>query len=144
MKYIPFIILMLLALTSCALFLPEKAKDQPYSEGCELLTKKLVLSSEPRFSGNGGNGGSCDLDCLRLLLIIPAGSLIVSGSIVIANNTLHWVEYESRCKHKIGKLFENGKKVNVEPIKESCVLECNLVTNECKCLSKITENILVR
>ena len=30
-------------------------------------------------------------------VVIPAGSLIVSGSIVLSSNTLRWLEYQGHC-----------------------------------------------
>jgi hypothetical protein len=30
-------------------------------------------------------------------VVIPAGSLVVSGSIVLSSNTLRWLEYQGHC-----------------------------------------------
>lgn len=40
--------------------------------------------------------------CLAVYgVVIPAGSLVVSGSIVLAGNTLHWLEYHGTCSESL-------------------------------------------
>ena len=36
---------------------------------------------------------------LGIAVVVPAASLVVSGSVVLAGNTLHWLEYQGRCGH---------------------------------------------
>ena len=31
------------------------------------------------------------------IVAVSAGSLLVSGSIVVVNNTVHWLEYQGTC-----------------------------------------------
>lgn len=124
--------MLLLSLTSCTVFLPEQSKSQYADEDCKLHTKSLVLKSET----TPLNGSACGIDCMRMLLVVPAGSFVVSGSVVLVNNTLNWLEYSGRCKLKLGAKPENNQQKNLDPIKESCILECDLTTSECRCISK--------
>ena len=45
----------------------------------------------------GGNLYCNDEACLAVILAVSAGSVIVSGSIVLTNNTVHWLEYQGSC-----------------------------------------------
>ncbi len=62
---------------------------------CKMQTKKLTLSPEEI------NGKLCDSDssanaCLMFWgVIVPAGSFVVSGSVVLVGNILHWLEYQT-------------------------------------------------
>lgn len=45
-------------------------------------------------------------------IAVPAGSFVVSGSIVLIGNTLHWLEYQGRCNNDVTSKFrEIGKKI---------------------------------
>ncbi len=44
-----------------------------------------------------GNLNCHDEACLAVILAVSAGSFIVSGSIVLTNNTVHWLEYQGTC-----------------------------------------------
>ena len=85
---------------SCA-FVPKISDEQKYSENCKMLTKNLTLSLTEI------KGSKCSDDddieaCLVLFgVVIPASSFIVSGSIVIAGKTLHWLEYQGTCEDSI-------------------------------------------
>lgn len=40
--------------------------------------------------------------CLSLIgVVVPAGSFIVSGSVVLVGNTLNWLEYKGRCQDEV-------------------------------------------
>jgi len=41
--------------------------------------------------------GCHDDECLAAALVISAGSVLVSGTIVLAGNTVHWLEYQGTC-----------------------------------------------
>lgn len=72
--------------------------DQEHAEGCRMSTKKLTLSAET-IAVNACNGGAEESACLMLFgVIIPVGSLLVSGSVVLAGNILHWLEYQGSCE----------------------------------------------
>ena len=87
-------------MSSCA-FVPEVSNTQKHYAECPMLTKKLTLNITK------AEGEICDDDddleaCLLFIgVVLPVGSLIVSGSLVLAGNTLHWLEYEASCENGI-------------------------------------------
>ena len=62
---------------------------------CELVTKELTLDVT---EGIGGNCFSKE-QCIAAA-IIGVTSVAVSGSIVVVNNTIHWLEKRGRCKRE--------------------------------------------
>jgi hypothetical protein len=87
--------------TGCA-FAPKVSSDQPYATNCEMTTQMLTLD-KPRatqaFNCQKQQYGPNVLSCMILGgIIIPAGSFIISGSIVLVNNSLHWLEYQGSCE----------------------------------------------
>ncbi|WP_339671888.1 hypothetical protein [Dasania marina] len=91
---------LLLALLSGCIFSPKTASQQPYSEQCNMQTRRLSLSTN-NISGSyvcHGSTGDDAKACLAAFgIVVPAGSFIISGSIVVANNSLHWLEYHGTC-----------------------------------------------
>jgi hypothetical protein len=92
---IPMISLLFLG----CVFLPKASvKENRFTE-CKMSTPKWELSHKEftDFSGCYGSAEETGV-CLAVIgIIIPAGSLIVSGSIVLVGNTVHWLEYQGRC-----------------------------------------------
>jgi hypothetical protein len=65
------------------------------SAACKTFTNSMSLDA---YEIKGFNcGGSDARDCLAAIAIIPAGSFVISGSIVVSNNTIHWLEYQGTC-----------------------------------------------
>ncbi len=118
-------------LSSCALFTPELSKNQSYREECELKTEHLDLGVTviPWAETEG-----CDERCLILPALVSGSTLVVSGSIVLTNNTLHWLEYQGKCHLGLGKYLTNADGEKVEVMRQSCVLECDLETGQCECM----------
>lgn len=117
-------------LSSCAIFHTKVADAQPYRNECSLNTKSLDLdvSVHPLGVRNG-----CSEKCLILPAIVSTGSFIVSGSVMLTNNSLHWLEYQGRCKLGLGKHIEDEKGSKVEIMDESCILECDIQSGQCEC-----------
>ena len=73
-----------------------------YDAQCEIRYRTLVLETEtmkescsgPSSNDPQGHG------CLALVVAMSAGSAIVSGSIVVAGNTIYWLEKEGKCLAK--------------------------------------------
>lgn len=89
------LLLGLALLTGCA-YHPTTAKEQ--KQDCNLYTKKLELE-KTETSGNvqlNCSGQGCEA-VLLAHAVIPAGSFIVSGSVVVVGNALHWMEREGTC-----------------------------------------------
>ena len=80
-------------------FLPSVSEQQSYASECEMVTRELTLASE-FFDLHGGCGTDAKAPACYLAVAIgvPAVSFVVSGSIVLAGNTIHWLEYQGRCE----------------------------------------------
>jgi len=89
------VIFLLFLLTACA-FYPKVVANQHLS--CELVTKQLTIDG---FGEVPDVSGCTDSDCIITILggaaVIGIVSFVVSGSIVITGNTIHWIEQEGRC-----------------------------------------------
>jgi len=88
--------IVLIVTTSCTFF-PTVSKEQRYADSCEMFTKQLTLSVEVhKFNGCGGNSDAAT--CLLIAAVgVPTVTFVVSGSVVLAGNTLHWLEYQGVC-----------------------------------------------
>ena len=97
-------LLALSALSTGCVIAPVVDSHQPYASQCVMQTKRMTLD-KPAQSRTIGchqtSRGSDFLSCLVVMgVIAPAGSLIISGSIVLVNNSLHWLEYQGKCDKK--------------------------------------------
>ncbi len=98
---------LLLVLGGC-LVLPKTEQD-PVPE-CELWTRSLTLDIDQatfnlrvmnREFNRLAQSDCREPECIALLapaITVSMGSVIVSGSIVVAGNTLHWIEKQGRCE----------------------------------------------
>jgi hypothetical protein len=83
-------------LVSACVFVPRESRTQHYAQKCKMLSRELTLEAEDIHTS--GCHSSNDLEvCLLGLVVIPAASFVVSGSIVLVGNTLHWLEYQGSC-----------------------------------------------
>ncbi|MBA6340962.1 hypothetical protein H4J59_08165 [Colwellia sp. MB02u-10] len=82
-------------LASCT-FIPAIATKQPYYNNCDMLTKKLTLESTQLEDLDECNDKTLG-ECLVIIGIIGSASYIISGSIVLVGNTLHWSEHNLSC-----------------------------------------------
>ena len=71
-----------------------KADYDDASLSCNTYTHSMTLQTVEM---RGGNMYCNDEACLALILAVSAGSVVVSGSIVLTNNTIHWLEYQGTC-----------------------------------------------
>ncbi len=103
-------------LSSCAFY--PKFSDKQNTQ-CNLVTKKLTLEVFPPNKKKPLNFTGFDIsDDFGILFYILAGvvviatvSAIVSGSIVLTGNTIHWIEKEGKCDDgAIKKAIENLSK----------------------------------
>ncbi|BCK86869.1 hypothetical protein MIZ01_0635 [Sideroxyarcus emersonii] len=84
--------LLALPLAACVV-VPVVDQEEAMNSSCETYTKSMTLRAvdfNPNCSSNNG-------DCLAAALAVSAGSAIISGSIVLTNNTVHWLEYQGSC-----------------------------------------------
>jgi hypothetical protein len=82
------------ALSAC-IVVPTIDKNAAQQTNCQTFTKRMTLQSVNL--GSASCGGSNAGECLAAYLAVGAGSAIVSGSIVLTGNTIHWLEYQGRC-----------------------------------------------
>ncbi len=79
-----------LLIQSCVIFIPEYEKNDG---DCELL------SQESKLAVYGDIPSGCnDEICLAAILASGASTLVVSGSIVLTGNTVHWLERQGKCE----------------------------------------------
>lgn len=94
------ILALTLGCSACA-FVPKTDSHQPYANKCDMVTKRLTLdkpTSNQTINCQKDMHGGDFVSCLVIAgVIIPAGSLVISGSIVLVNNTIHWLEYQGSC-----------------------------------------------
>ncbi len=63
-------------------------------------------------------------ECLMLLaplVAISAGSLVVSGSIVVVGNTIHWIKKQGRCNDSITKQAITGLITSIKGVGGSVI-----------------------
>jgi hypothetical protein len=79
---------------------PQKAIKQTYAHQCkDMLTRKIELSnasditSALRLCATNSNLPAC----LLSTGVISSVSVVVSGSIMLVGNTIHWMEYAATC-----------------------------------------------
>ncbi len=146
-KKLSIIIILALLLSGC--FSPMLLETQP---DCKLITKELKLTvsgegTEVLFKGMlegllEPSAGCHSPECFLLvplgLLAVSVTSIIVSGSIVVLGNTVHWIEREGRCynshtRNVINNLLNPVKNIGGEVIESANSLSTwfkqNLSTN---------------
>lgn len=100
--------------TSCA-FYPATSKLQEHGD-CRMATRSLELDyTEISMNGCPLGSSSSNMDgemiCLAAMgVVIPVGSLVVSGSIVLVGNTMHWLEYHGTCDDGLLWSYIEGSK----------------------------------
>ncbi len=90
------------------------AVHNPEDISCNLFTKEL----EVRFSGelsnfyldssSRHNHINTSDEMMVLLVAVPAASLIVSGSVSVIGNVVHWVEKQGRCEDSTVRTFTSS------------------------------------
>jgi hypothetical protein len=96
MKKITLIILSLI-LTSCATILPKITTDLDNNR-CHLVTKKLTLDAiaHPMLGDHCHDTDEC-LFILGVSALYTITTSVISGSIVLVGNTVHWLEKQGKC-----------------------------------------------
>ncbi len=104
-----------LMLSACV-YAPVIDEAQNPDSNCQTFTKHMsmqdVLAKSPPnehpLRVAAGCGGECAVAVLAAAIVVSGGSAIISGSIVLTNNTVHWLEYQGVCSDS----YLNTKKQN--------------------------------
>ena len=76
---------------SACVYAPVVDRYEDASASCRTYTKSMSLKEHPM------SGNCTDNSCLGGAIVVTAGSLLISGSIVLAGNIVHWLEYQGTC-----------------------------------------------
>ena len=66
--------------------------EENNNENCDLITKKMTIENRGEFPQG------CNDECLLIALGVTSTSYIVSGTITVVGNTIHWIEKQGRCE----------------------------------------------
>lgn len=107
MKKIILIILSL-NLTNCATILPKTTTDIDDNR-CHLVTKKLTLDAiaHPMLSGDCHGADEC-LFILGVSALYTITTGVISGSIALVGNTVHWLEKQGKCDDSFINTYLNN------------------------------------
>jgi hypothetical protein len=96
------------ALSGCVV--PVVENDDTASSACHTYTKSMSLKV---LDENPFMRGCHDEECLAAALVVSAGSAVISGSIVLTGNTVHWLEYQGTCSDGY---LNSAKKLFIETV----------------------------
>lgn len=91
--------LLSLALLQACVYIPRTR--EVYDAGCQVVYKQLVLEAVQMRGAEQCMRNAATPDCLVAALgsgFTVVASAVVSGSIVIAGNTLYWLEKQGNCR----------------------------------------------
>ena len=108
-------------LAGCAVY-PKTVYD-PDDQRCDLSSRKMRLEGATFQTQCTAGGAGCILGGV----FIVAASTLVSGSIVVVGNTVHWLEKQGKCddsylnqkifQHNTPLLEQEGEIIDDSPIK---------------------------
>ena len=108
-------------LTSCVAVTPIETSDVDDIR-CQLSTKKRSLQSISYRTGVACHNSGC-LTALGISALYTVSTAVISGSIVLIGNTVHWLEKQGKCddgllnlsveKHNKPLLQQNGEKIDL-------------------------------
>jgi broad specificity polyphosphatase/5'/3'-nucleotidase SurE len=106
---------MTLALSAC-IYVPVVDESNADSSSCKTFTKSMSMQTV-ELQGNLAISGCQNRDCvataLASVVVVTAGSAVISGSIVLTGNTIHWLEYQGTCSEGY---LSRAKKLFLESI----------------------------
>jgi len=104
------ILILLCSLTACFTVKSVEKKDE---ESCELVTKELEMDFNKDVSNGMISGKTDPRAMLPLLVVVPPLSFIVSGSVSVVGNAIHWIEKKGRCNDTEVQSFAEKEKETV-------------------------------
>lgn len=110
MRIISYLLLTTLLLSGCAV---PKVVENERDQQCQLITREITIDFSESASNGAANGignaaGQCgEPACLIVIplaaLSIVVTSVVVSGGIAVAGNTLYWIEQQGKCEDSATK-----------------------------------------
>ena len=94
------VLILTLNLAAC-LFVPETTANK--NNDCQLVTKKWSLEFK-----KVDISGRVDGEILVAIGAVAVGSLVVSGSVVVVGNSIHWLEQQGFCDDSITQKTVDG------------------------------------
>jgi len=91
------IVLIFMQLSACAVY---PKFDKEASPQCDVFSKQFTLDMaiDDETCTKANNGGELLL-CLGLSGVLFTATAVISGSIVIVGNTVHFLEQQGRCEN---------------------------------------------
>jgi hypothetical protein len=106
------VVLSIALVISACIYVPVVDEHDTDSASCKTYTKSMTLETielQGNIAQPGCRTGDCAAAALAGVVVVTAGSAIISGSIVLTGNTIHWLEYQGTCSDgylgKVKKLF---------------------------------------
>jgi hypothetical protein len=104
------VILLVFTLPACV-YVPVVDESKEPASACQTITKHMSMQNLLETGSHDAQGrsngipinisGGCTSECaaaiLAAVVVVSAGSAIISGSIVLTGNTVHWLEYQGTC-----------------------------------------------
>jgi hypothetical protein len=90
-----FLFIIITSLSACAVY--PKTKHDLDNARCQLHTKKFSLdatSIKTKCSSGSAHGGAL---CIAVMGLVGVTTAVVSSSVVILGNTVHWIEKQGKC-----------------------------------------------
>jgi hypothetical protein len=98
----------LLILLAACVYVPEKSAHQVDAEQCEMISEKLTLQLKKyKLSVKCGISPADLMGCMLVGGIITSASAVVSGSLVLVGNTVHWAEHKMSCPEVQQGMYKN-------------------------------------
>lgn len=113
MKILKIIVFTLLPFVLAACVYVPVSNHDADSGTCKTFTNSMSLDEQEIKGHIECPANSVPMACLVVIAAVPAGSFIISGSIVVSNNTIHWLEYQGTCSDGY---LNNAKKMFLSSI----------------------------
>ena len=132
-KYLSLVLITFL-IQSC-IVIPKTVPEE--DQECLLVTKSMTIdyyTSPDMIDGavdemvNAVTSDCHEPECLILLaplITISVGSFIVSGSIVVVGNTIHWIEEQGRCDDSVTRQALTGLKSSAKKLGGRVIKSCS-------------------
>ena len=132
-KYL-LLVLITFLIQSC-IVIPKTVPEE--DQECLLVTKSMTIDyyTSPDMIDeavdemvNAITSDCHEPECLLLLaplITISVGSFIVSGSIVVVGNTIHWIEEQGRCDDSVTRQALTGLKSSAKKLGGTVIKSCS-------------------